>query len=64
MSSNIPVPHMPNNTAPDADEIDLFELFQSIWQERILIVIITAVVTVLALIYALAATPIYQVQYR
>lgn len=62
MSSNIPVPHMPNNTAPDADEIDLFELFQSIWQERILIVIITAVVTALALIYALAATPIYQTQ--
>lgn len=62
MSSNIPVPHMPNHTAPDADEIDLFELFQSIWQERILIVIITAVVTALALIYALAATPIYQVQ--
>lgn len=62
MSSNTPVPHMPYNTAPDADEIDLFELFQSIWQEKILIVIITAVVTVLALIYALAATPIYQVQ--
>ncbi|MDM7857445.1 LPS O-antigen chain length determinant protein WzzB [Thiopseudomonas acetoxidans] len=62
MSSNIPVPHMPNNTAPDADEIDLFELFQSIWQEKILIVIITAVVTGLALFYALAATPIYQTQ--
>lgn len=62
MSSNIPVPHQSNNAAHDADEIDLFELFQSIWQERILIVIITAVVTVLALIYALTATPIYQVQ--
>lgn len=62
MSSNISVPHMPNNTAPDADEVDLFKLFQSIWQERIFIVIFTAVVTALALICVLAATPIYQVQ--
>lgn len=62
MSSNTPVPHPSYNAAHDADEIDLFELAQSIWQEKILIVIITAVVTVLALIYALAATPIYQVQ--
>lgn len=42
------------------DEIDLFELAQSIWQERILVVIVTAAVTVLALIYALVATPVYQ----
>ena len=62
MSSNTPVPHTPYNTAPDADEIDLFELFQSIWQERVLVVIITAVITGLALIYALIATPIYQTQ--
>lgn len=58
MSQTTPVPNQPHN----ADEIDLFELFQSIWQEKILIVIITAVITVLALIYALTATPVYQVQ--
>lgn len=58
---NTPTPNQPYSPAHD-DEIDLFELFQSIWQEKIFIVIITAVVTVLALIYALTATPIYQVQ--
>lgn len=62
MSSNTPVPHQPYNAAHDADEIDLFELFQSIWQEKTLIIIITTVATVLALVYALTATPIYQVQ--
>lgn len=45
-----------------AYEIDLFKLAQSIWQEKILIITITAVTTVLALIYALTATPVYQVQ--
>ncbi len=39
MSSNIPVPHMPNNTAPDADKIDLFELMQTLWQEKLLIIL-------------------------
>ena len=62
MSSNTPVPHQPYNAAHDADEIDLFELFQSIWQEKTLIIIITTVATVLALVYALTATPVYQVQ--
>lgn len=43
-------------------EIDLFELIQSLWQEKILIVTITAVVTALALTYALTATPVYRAQ--
>ena len=61
MSQNIPAS---NQSYPGAheDEIDLFELFQSIWQEKNLIVIITAVATLLALLYALTATPIYQVK--
>lgn len=42
------------------DEIDLFELAQDIWQERILIIGITFFAAVLAVIYALIATPIYQ----
>lgn len=53
------LPQTPQSNAAD-DEIDLFELAQSIWQERILVVIVTAAVTVLALIYALVATPVYQ----
>src|SRR5690554_4792252 len=55
--NNLPQPHQ--SIAQD-DEIDLFELAQYIWQERILVVIVTAAVTVLALIYALVATPVYQ----
>lgn len=55
--NNLPQPHQ--SIAQD-DEIDLFELAQNIWQERILVVIVTAAVTVLALIYALVATPVYQ----
>ncbi|MDY7219629.1 Wzz/FepE/Etk N-terminal domain-containing protein [Denitrificimonas sp. JX-1] len=46
----------------NADEIDLFELIQSLWQEKVLVVIMTAIFTVLALAYALLATPIYQTQ--
>lgn len=61
MSQSTSTPNQPYSTA-DHDEIDLFELFHSLWQEKILIVIITAVITALALIYALAATPVYQVQ--
>ena len=53
---------MPQQPAHDSDEIDLFELFQSLWQEKILIIVITGLVTVIALAYALMATPIYQTQ--
>ncbi len=61
MSPNIPPRYEPK--APVyADGIDLFELFQSLWQEKVLIVLITGVVTALALVYALMATPIYQTQ--
>lgn len=60
MSTQPTTPNQSYNTIDD--EIDLFELFQSLWQEKVLIVIITAVVTAVALIYALAATPVYQVQ--
>lgn len=44
------------------DEIDLFELFQSIWKEKKLIATIMATTTLLALIYAFSATPIYEVE--
>lgn len=42
------------------DEIDLFELAQDIWREKILVVIVGAAVTLAALVYALLATPVYQ----
>lgn len=44
------------------DEIDLYELFQSIWQEKMLIVLITTFATIVALGYAFNITPTYQVQ--
>ncbi|MBU9814510.1 polysaccharide biosynthesis tyrosine autokinase [Rahnella sp. C60] len=46
--------------SPDSDEIDLGRLFGEIIDHRKLIITITAIFTVLALIYALFATPIYQ----
>ncbi len=42
------------------DEIDLFELAQDLWREKITVLVIGAAVTLLALMYALLATPIYQ----
>lgn len=51
-------PRQPDNF--HSNEIDLFELIESVWKEKILIVIITAIVTSLAVTYALLATPIYQ----
>lgn len=47
-------------THHDADEIDLFELFESLWQQKWIIVAITSVVTCIAVAYALIATPVYQ----
>lgn len=43
-----------------SDEIDLFELIESIWKEKILIIIITVLVTSFAVAYALVAKPTYQ----
>lgn len=42
------------------EEIDLFELAQDVWREKITVLVIGAAVTLLALIYALVATPVYQ----
>lgn len=43
-----------------SDEIDLFELIESIWKEKLLIIIITALATSLAVAYALITKPTYQ----
>lgn len=55
--NNLPQPHQ--SIAQD-DEIDLFELAQDLWREKVVVLVIGAVVTLLALIYALVATPVYQ----
>ncbi len=46
----------------DADEIDLFELWNNLLKERWLIIAITGVVTLAAGLYAFLATPVYQSQ--
>lgn len=46
--------------ASDAKEIDLVDLIQGLWADRLVIGAITLVVTLLALGYALLATPVYQ----
>nr|WP_298138187.1 Wzz/FepE/Etk N-terminal domain-containing protein [uncultured Pseudomonas sp.] len=45
-----------------ADEIDLAALFQALWAQKVLIVLATLLVGMLALAYAFLATPEYQVQ--
>ena len=47
-------------TTPDADEIDLGRLVGEIIDHRKLIISVTALFTVLAILYALFATPVYQ----
>jgi len=42
------------------DEIDLFELIQSLWKEKVLIVAITAVITLIGGGVAFSLTPIYE----
>jgi chain length determinant protein (polysaccharide antigen chain regulator) len=50
-----------NTQRPYADdEIDLFELFENLWKQKLLIVLITLVVTAGGVAYAYLATPVYQ----
>ena len=45
-----------------SDEIDLAALFRSLWEQKLLIVLVTALVGIMAAAYAFLATPEYQVQ--
>lgn len=45
----------------DADEIDLFELLQMLWQEKILIILTILIFTCVAAFYAFTAQPQYSV---
>ena len=51
---------MQENRCIQEDEIDLKELFKTIWAKKIFIVIFTLVVTILAGFYAYIKTPIYE----
>ena len=42
------------------DEIDLRALFQVLWNDRKRIIQITAVITLIGILYALLATPLYK----
>lgn len=53
----------PQNTSPVAsDEIDLVQLISALWKQKTLIIVVTALVGFVGLIYALLATPYYSVQ--
>ena len=43
-----------------ADEIDLVDLFRALWRQKLLIVGVTLIVTLVAAAYALLATPYYE----
>lgn len=42
------------------DEIDLKELFITIWEKKIFIVVFTAIITILSIVYVSIKTPIYE----
>lgn len=46
--------------APPDDEIDLFELWDILWDGRWLVILFGGVCTALAIVYALLSTPIYE----
>ena len=52
-----------NFTTPD-DEIDVFELIETLWSEKILIAGITFVAGILSAVYAFIATPTFEAEIR
>ena len=44
----------------EEDEIDLRELFKTIWDKKVFIILVTLIITVLAGVYAYSKTPIYE----
>lgn len=47
---------------PTSDEIDLLELFQAIWSQKLLIVLVTLVATATAGFYVFLSKPVYEVK--
>ncbi|WP_392340455.1 LPS O-antigen chain length determinant protein WzzB [Moritella marina] len=56
--NNLPQQHIPHD---NNDEIDLFELFSTLWQEKLKIIAVTFIFMVTSLIYALNATETWSV---
>ena len=46
----------------EEDEIDLRELFKTIWNYRKFIVIFTSIITIISIIYAYSIKPVYQIE--
>lgn len=55
MNANTPTPEVAYS-----DEIDLFELVQSLWKQKLLISLVTVAVTALAAGYAFLSAPVYE----
>lgn len=55
MSTTTPTPVTVNS-----DEIDLFELAQNLWKQKLLISVVTLAITVLAASYAFFSSPVYE----
>ena len=51
---------MQENKPLEEDEIDLRELFKTIWDKKVFIIVFTFVITLIAAIYAYNKTPIYE----
>src|SRR5690554_1345356 len=43
-----------------SDEIDLFEIVESLWSEKLLIILVTFLGALLSIVFALAAEPVYE----
>ncbi|MBF8742368.1 LPS O-antigen chain length determinant protein WzzB [Pseudomonas guariconensis] len=50
----------PERLSSTGDEIDLFELIQGLWKQKVLIIVTTVVVTAIAVAYAFLAKPVYE----
>ena len=56
MSSNAPIP-----VGPQSNEVDLFALFQAVWQQKKIVIATTLICALIALSYAYLAVPEYKV---
>ncbi|HGY9624962.1 LPS O-antigen chain length determinant protein WzzB [Pseudomonas putida] len=50
----------PERLSSTGDEIDLFELIEGLWKQKVLILVTTVVVTAIAVAYAFLAKPVYE----
>ncbi len=53
-------PRMLNNYYDQDDEIDLFQLFSNLWAQKLLIIVVTVLITAVGGFYAFSSTPIYE----